>query len=115
MCEFGFFRSIFVYSVLFVIRNPLDTNMPKIKVKVLPDLCIGAAACVTVAPETFQLNEENKADVLDHGQAPGGASYEREMEVTEEELQNILLSAESCPVLAVHVFDENGKQLFPKN
>ncbi len=88
--------------------------MPKIKIKVDADLCIGAAACVTVAPETFQLNNENKADVLDHGQAPGGPSYEREVEVTDEELENILLSAESCPVLAVFVYDENGKQLFPR-
>lgn len=86
----------------------------KVKIKVDPDLCIGAAACVTVAPETFQLNSENKADVLDHGQAAGGPSYEREVDVTEEELQNILLGAESCPVLAVYIFDEAGKQLFPR-
>ncbi|MFH1088899.1 MAG: ferredoxin [Candidatus Uhrbacteria bacterium] len=86
----------------------------KIRIKVDADLCIGAAACVTVAPETFQLNNENKADVLDHGQAPGGPSYEREVEVTDEELENILLSAESCPVLAVFVYDENGKQIFPR-
>jgi len=86
----------------------------KIRIKVDPDLCIGAAACVTVAPETFQLNNENKADVLDHGQAPNGPSYEREIEVTDEELQDIILGAESCPVLAVFVFDEAGKQLFPR-
>lgn len=86
----------------------------KIRIKVDPSLCIGAAACVTVAPETFQLNNENKADVLDHGQALGGPSYEREMELSEEELQNILLGAESCPVLAVFVYNENGKQLFPR-
>jgi ferredoxin len=88
--------------------------MSKIKIKVDADLCIGAAACVTVAPETFQLNNENKADVLDHGQAPGGPAYEREVEVTDEELENILLSAESCPVLAVFVYDENGRQIFPR-
>jgi ferredoxin len=86
----------------------------KIQIKVDPNLCIGAAACVTVAPETFQLNNENKADVLDHGRAPGGATYERELEVTDEELQNILLGAESCPVLAVFVYSEDGKQLFPR-
>jgi len=86
----------------------------KLKIKVDPDLCIGAAACVTVAPETFQLNNENKADVLDHGQAPNGPTYEREVEVTNEELQNILLSAESCPVLAVFVYDEKGVRLFPR-
>lgn len=93
--------------------NPHKKNM-KIKIKVDPDLCIGAAACVVVAPETFQLNDENKADVLDHSEAPNGPTYEREVEVTEEELQNIILGAESCPVLAVFVYDETGKQLFPR-
>ncbi|TAK04150.1 ferredoxin [Patescibacteria group bacterium] len=88
--------------------------MPRIKVKVDPDLCIGAASCVTIAPDTFQLNAENKADVLDHGQEPGGESYERELEVTQSEMENILLGAQSCPTLAIFVYDEAGKQLFPE-
>lgn len=88
--------------------------MPKIKVKVDPDLCIGAASCVTVAPETFQLNADNKADVLDRGQAPGGPTYERELEVTQSEMDNIILGAQSCPTLAIFVYDERGKQLFPE-
>lgn len=88
--------------------------MPKITVKVDVDLCIGAASCVTIAPETFQMNEENKAEVLDHGLIPDAPSYERTMEVTEEELATIIMGAESCPTLAVFVFDEEGKQLFPE-
>ena len=79
-----------------------------------PDLCIGAASCVTIAPETFELNEENKAYVLDHGEAEGGPSYEREMEVTEDEYEQILLGAQSCPTLAVLIFDEEGTQLYPE-
>jgi len=59
--------------------------MPKIRVRVDEDLCIGAASCVTIAPETFQLNEDNKAWVLDHGEEPGGSTYERWLEVTEDE------------------------------
>lgn len=85
----------------------------KITVKVDPDLCIGAASCVTIAPETFQLNEENKAWVLDHGQEPGGHSYERELEVTEDEKDSIILGAQSCPTLAVFVYAEDGTQLYP--
>lgn len=85
----------------------------KLRIVVDPDLCIGAASCVTVAPETFQLNEENKADVLDHGLAEGGASYEREMEVTEDEKDTIILAAQSCPTLAIFVFAEDGTQLYP--
>lgn len=86
----------------------------KIKVIVDPDLCIGAASCVTIAPDTFELNDENKAYVLDHGQAEGGSKYEREMEVTEDEKENIILAAQSCPTLAVFVYDEDGTQLYPE-
>lgn len=85
----------------------------KLRIVVDPDLCIGAASCVTIAPETFQLNTENKADVLDHGQAEGGPSYERTVDVTEAEKDNIILGAQSCPTLAITIFDEAGNQLYP--
>lgn len=85
----------------------------KLRIVVDPDLCIGAASCVTIAPETFQLNAENKADVLDHGQAPDGPKYERVVEVTEEEKENIILGAQSCPTLAILIYDESGTQLYP--
>ena len=85
----------------------------KLRIVVDPDLCIGAASCVTIAPETFQLNTENKAFVLDHGQAPGGDEYERIVEVTQEEMDNIILGAQSCPTLAILIFDEAGTQIYP--
>lgn len=87
--------------------------MPKIRVKVDEDLCIGAASCVTIAPDTFQLNADNKASVLDHGTEPNGQTYERWMDVTEDQMENILLGAQSCPTLAIFIYDETGKQLFP--
>lgn len=86
----------------------------KIVVKVDPDLCIGAASCVTVSPATFRMNDENKALVLDHGTEPGGDSYEREMDVTEAEKDEIILAAQSCPTLAIFVYDEAGVQLYPE-
>ena len=85
----------------------------KIKVKVDKDLCIGAASCVTISPETFQLDDENIAYVLDHNDEPEGRKYEREMEVTEDEYESILLGAQSCPTLAIFIYDEEGQQLFP--
>lgn len=88
--------------------------MPLLRIKVDPDLCIGAASCVTIAPETFQMNEENKAVVLDHGMEPNGKTYERVMEVTEDEKENIILGAQSCPTLAIFIYDEAGIQLFPE-
>jgi ferredoxin len=87
--------------------------MSKIRIKVDEDLCIGAASCVTITPETFQLNEDNKAYVLDKGEEPGGRTFERWVEVTEDEKDTIILSAQSCPTLAVFIFDEEGNQLFP--
>ncbi len=88
--------------------------MPKLIVKVDPDLCIGAASCVTIDPSTFVMNEENKAYVLDHGQEPLPRTYERVLEVTEEEKETIILAAQSCPTLAIFIIDEEGKQLFPE-
>lgn len=88
--------------------------MPKLRIKVDPDLCIGAASCVTIAPETFQLDDENKAVVLDHGAEPKERTYERVIEVTDAEKENIILGAQSCPTLAIFVYDEDGTQLFPE-
>ncbi len=87
--------------------------MPKLIVKVDPDLCIGAASCVTIDPATFVMNEENKAYVLDHGKEPLPRVYERVLEVTEEEKETIILAAQSCPTLAIFIIDEEGNQLFP--
>lgn len=87
--------------------------MPKLIVKVDPDLCIGAASCVTIDPSTFVMNEENKAYVLDHGTEPAPRTYQRVLDVTEEEKETIILAAQSCPTLAVFIIDEEGNQLFP--
>ncbi|MBT4856638.1 ferredoxin [Candidatus Uhrbacteria bacterium] len=85
----------------------------KLTIKVDPDLCIGAASCVTIDPATFLLNEENKVYVLDHGEAPGGQVYERVIEMTEDEKETLILSAQSCPTLAIFIYDEAGEQIYP--
>lgn len=85
----------------------------KLRIVIDPDLCIGAASCVTVAPDTFVMNIENKAEVLDHGQAPDGPQYERVVEATEAEKDNLIMAAQSCPTLAITIFDEQGQQLYP--
>ena len=86
----------------------------KLRIRVDEDLCIGAASCVTVAPETFMLNDENKAIVLDRTGADATQTYERWCEVSDDEYQTILLAAQSCPTLAIFLYDESGKQLFPE-
>ncbi len=88
--------------------------MSKIKVKVDPDLCIGAASCVAIAEQYFELNSENKAMVKDPSLPVIPDIYEREMEVTEEQKDLLILAARSCPTLAIFIYDENGRQLFPE-
>lgn len=68
------------------------------KIEVDRDACIGAAPCVTVAPGVFQLDEENKAIIVD---AKGADD------------DTIKLAAESCPVQAIKLYDEDGMQVYP--
>lgn len=85
----------------------------KIKIIIDPELCIGAASCVTVSPDFFQLNSDNKAYPLDRGVSEGDHQYERELEVDDELKEQILLAAQSCPTLAISIFDESDNKLFP--
>jgi ferredoxin len=72
----------------------------KYNVKVVRDLCISAATCVAVSPETFQLDEEGKAVVQ-------GSSTDAE--------ENILMAAQSCPTKAIIITDaESGEQVWPE-
>jgi len=107
-------NSLDAFSFRYSLYLSIIYYLMKIRIIVDPDLCIGAASCVTIAPETFALNDENKADVLDHGQAPDGPSYEREVEVTEDEFEKIIMGAQSCPTLAIAIIDEAGNQLYPE-
>tara|TARA_Y100001970_G_C14213205_1_gene848117 strand:+ start:1144 stop:1479 length:336 start_codon:yes stop_codon:yes gene_type:complete len=61
--------------------------------------CIGARPCVVVAEKLFQVDDENLAYVLD----PDSADQE-----------TIRLAAESCPVLAILLYDKDGNQIFPQ-
>lgn len=61
--------------------------------------CIGANSCVEVAPGVFQLDKDNLAYIVDPNS-------------TDDD--TILMSAQSCPVLAIILYDENGKIIFPE-
>jgi len=63
------------------------------------NLCIGAATCVAVAPKTFALDNEAKAIILDT------ASQDSE--------QAIIDGAKACPVAAITILNESGKQIYP--
>jgi ferredoxin len=69
----------------------------RIEVTVDRALCIGSGDCVDTAPNVFQLDEEDKAVVVD----PDGASVDE-----------IVQAAGNCPVSAIFVLGEEG-DLYP--
>lgn len=81
-------------------NNPQDPSTPEIgSVEVVRDLCIGAASCVALASDTFELDPEAKA-VVKH---PLGNTPEE-----------ILAAAQSCPVNAIIIKDKQGNQIWPQ-
>ncbi len=84
----------------------MDNNDPKVKRKIRKltmridrDLCIGAATCIAIAPKAWALDDEAKAIILDTS--------------GEETDDTLLEAAKGCPVMAIFITDENGKQLYP--
>jgi ferredoxin len=69
----------------------------RIEVTVDRSLCIGSGDCVDSAPNVFQLDEEDKAVVVD----PDGASVDE-----------VIQAAGNCPVSAIFVVGEEG-DLYP--
>lgn len=68
------------------------------KIEVKKELCIGAGACLAVAPNVYKLDDEMKAVVTN----PKGA---------DEDV--ILESAKACPTLAIYIYDDDNNQIFP--
>ena len=78
------------------------------------ELCIGAASCVAVYPEVFQLDEENKAVILQkNGIRTSDKTSVDLLEVSALDDDTLLLAAQSCPTAAIFLYDEEGNQIFP--
>jgi ferredoxin len=69
----------------------------RIEITVDRALCIGSGDCVDTAPDVFQLDDEDKAIVVD----PDGAS-----------LDDVIAAAGNCPVAAIFVVGADG-DLYP--
>jgi ferredoxin len=70
------------------------------KVVVDRKLCISAATCIVIAPNAFELDNENIAVVNTNA--------------LETDDNTLLMAAQSCPTAAIILLDEKGKQIFPK-
>lgn len=65
----------------------------RIRVEVDRELCIGSGDCVASAPNVFELDDEDKAIVLDPDAAP---------------VEEILEAAGNCPVTAIFIIGADG-------
>ena len=65
----------------------------RVEITVDRALCIGSGDCVDTAPDVFQLDDEDKAVVVD----PDGASVD-----------DVIEAARNCPVSAIFVTGEDG-------
>lgn len=88
-------------------KKPLDPQHPSgpvklgdLKVWVDRNLCIGAATCIALAPNTFLLDSEAKAIIIN--------TSERDTQ------EAIIEAAKACPVAAVFIEDASGKRIFPE-
>ena len=70
----------------------------RVEVTVDRALCIGSGDCVDTAPDVFQLDDEDKAVVVDPDGAP---------------LEDVIEAARNCPVSAIFVAGEDG-DLYPE-
>lgn len=68
------------------------------KIEVDRELCTSVATCLAVAPNTFELDEEGIAIVKN---ASG------------DDKETIIQAAQSCPVNAIIVTDDDGTQIHP--
>ena len=83
--------------------DPEDSRVKRkvrsLTMKIDRNLCIGAATCVALAPKAWALDNEAKAIILDSA--------------SDESDDALLDAAKSCPVAAITISDETGKQVFP--
>jgi ferredoxin len=84
----------------------MDDNNPQVKrvirnytMKIDRNLCIGAATCIAIAPKAWALDDEAKAIILDTAD--------------QETDETLLEAAKGCPVMAIFITDEHGKQVYP--
>lgn len=62
------------------------------------DICIGAATCIAIAPNTFLLDSEAKAIIIDTA--------------GQDDEATVIDAARGCPVAAIYI-EKNGQRIYP--
>lgn len=84
------------------------------KVVVDRNLCIGATPCVFAAGTVFEMDGENKAIIKQkNGVKTSGPAERAQLEDEAVTDDTLMAAAQSCPVRAIILFDDTGKQVYP--
>ena len=76
-----------------------EKQVPNLKIKIDRYSCIGSSNCIHAAPDFFELDDERICSFKE-------TKVETEMDI-------IVEACSVCPVNALLVFDEEGKQIVP--
>jgi ferredoxin len=80
------------------VSGDVERSVHGLRLRIDRDLCVGFADCVGEAPEAFRLDGE------------GPVVFDRPEQVERERL---IRASDLCPVDAITVWDEDGRQIVP--
>lgn len=70
------------------------------KIKLIREKCVSIAACVALAPQTFDLDEEGLVVIRSE---------------TGDAREAIIAAAKACPVVAIELYEDDGTQIWPES
>jgi len=85
------------------------SNKKKYKIEHNRPNCIGCGACVAVAPDYWEMNDDGKSDIIKGKDRKEDGWQEKDIE--EKDFKENMEAAESCPVNVIHLkkLKENKK------
>ena len=89
-----------------------NDNKKIARVRIDRGLCIGAATCMAVMPDSFELDGEDKAVLI---RKDGGKSSDTTAvgDLQDQNQEMLLMAAQSCPTQAITLEMEDGEQVYP--
>lgn len=89
--------------------------MGRYRVEYTRNKCIGAFACVSIDPDHFAMNDDNKADLLGGVKIQEAQNGQDEIWAFEtDDIGNLIPAAQACPVNVIKIIDkETGQVLAP--
>lgn len=90
-----------------------ETPKKIVRVRVDRELCIGAATCLAMMSDVFELDDEQKAVMV---KKDGSKTSKKTVvsDLNNEDQEALLMAAQSCPTQAIILEAEDGGQIYPE-